>query len=602
MKDREVGDEEFRKAVRGRSPEVMLPILKVPRRLFKGDGQALMLLPGYEPRSKKNEAWQDMMRQVLIGAAGCAIVTDQTRLANQQQLEIVHDMLSNELRTTLPLIVVSKTENIANQPDRLDELRKTAVSIFGRDEQTPQVICSGVGNGEYVARWLPQLQAALGELSVGGGATRQMQLKQLETLLNCDLQRALYRISRQADVYALAESGDEGAKGVLKRVLENFDHACAQLKKKHRKEVESMLSEQLKAAKKSLQERLAKDHEGLWNKITHGFESVSEEQGRLEGNVSGAWQANGAITPQYVEALGKLTWKSTAPSLPMQTSAPTLQQLGYVDVNGKSVAASEASPVLIRPDVQNNLAALFGSPDTNAPALRSNPEFERTIKLIPTMALEYVRLAGAMPELLAVYAEELQGLPKMDLLKSMQTVQSQFDQFKDTSVTLLKSLALMLAVDVAADAELDTVPKLLSMLGLGSIGSGATAGGSATVGGDAATVSAASTVAAAVAGVVAVGYLAHAALQEVRRHDGQVSVLAHGMLLNICDHHLVHFDEHFDDLMDRVRSRLEESLRRRYGLDMRFMKQDRLAKALADTEKLKDGLCEILASSGQVLF
>ena len=118
MVDTQVDPSEFQRAVKGEMPEVMLPILTVPRRLFERDGQALMLLPGYELVHKKNQVWQDMMRQVLISAAGCVIVTDPTRLANQQQREIVKDLLTNELRTVAPIVVVSKTESYADQPDQ----------------------------------------------------------------------------------------------------------------------------------------------------------------------------------------------------------------------------------------------------------------------------------------------------------------------------------------------------------------------------------------------------------------------------------------------------------------------------------------------------
>lgn len=597
LKDRPVSATDFQRAVKGEMPEVMLPILKVPQRFFRHDGQALMLLPGYEPIRKENEVWQDMMRQVLISAAGCIIVTDPTRLANQQQLEIVRDMLSNELRTTLPLVVVTKTESLASHPERLNELRQTAASVFGLqgEEALTRVICSGVGQLDYLAHWLPQLQAALRDLSVGGGETRQMQLARLESMLSRDLERVVNQIHHRADIFAHAGgAGDEGMAAVVKRFMQVFDDAAESLKTEHRREVEKMLVQQFDEARRDMQRRLAAEHEGILNKIVHGFDSVSETQARIEADVSGAWHAPGALLPQYVQALGSVT----APQLRVSgqashriasTSGHALQQLGYIDADGKALPS-----LLTQPEVQSNLAVLLGSQlSANTPQPRSNRELEKTVRLLPAMALEYTRLAGLMPALVGVHPVSLDSLPQMDLLESARRVQSQFEQFREVSGALLKGIALMLAVDVAADGQVDTVPALLSALGLAGSGSGAAAGGTAAVG---------STVASAVAGVIAVGYLVHAALQEVQRHDGKVSALAHTMLLNIRDHHLVHFEAHFDDLMRQLRRHLDQSLRRRYGLDRRLMLQDRLAKALADVDSLNHDLIELLRRSGQTLL
>lgn len=597
LKDRPVSASEFQLAVKGEMPEVMLPILKVPQRIFRHDGQALMLLPGYEPIRKENEVWQDMMRQVLISAAGCVIVTDPTRLANQQQLEIVRDMLSNELRASLPLVVVTKTESLANPPERLDELRQTAASVFGLqgEDARTRVICSGIGQLDYLACWMPQLQAALRDLSVGGGETRQMQLARLEALLSRDLQRVVNQIHHRADIFAHAGSGgDEGVAAVMKQFMQLFDDAAESLKTEHRREVEKMLVPQFDEARRAMQNRLAADHEGVLNNIVHGFDSVSETQARIEADVSGAWHAPGALLPRYVQALGCVTARQlrgpgqTPPRI-SNTSGHALQQLGYVDADGTMLP----SP-LTDPEVQRNLVVLLGSQQTSsAPQPRSSRELEKTVRLLPAMVLEYTRLAGLMPALVGVHPVNLDSMPRMDLLESAQRVQSKFEQFREVSAALLKGIALMLAVDVSADGQVDTVPALLSALGVSGSGSGAAAGGAAAAG---------SAVASAVAGVIAVGYLVHAALQEVQRHDGKVSALAHTMLLNIRDHHLVHFEAHFDDLMRQLRSHLDQSLRRRYGLDRRLMLQDRLAKALADVDSLTHDVVESLRRSGQTIL
>jgi hypothetical protein len=129
----ELKPDEFVDACRGKSlerskvsgdpsREVILPVLRVPRR-YLGNKQSLLLLPGYEKRTSSNEVWQDLMRQALVGAAGCVIVTDSTRLATQGQQAIVKDMLANEFRTVKPLIVIAKTETFGGNEESVSARR-----------------------------------------------------------------------------------------------------------------------------------------------------------------------------------------------------------------------------------------------------------------------------------------------------------------------------------------------------------------------------------------------------------------------------------------------------------------------------------------------
>jgi len=601
--------DEFHKACRGEMPEVMLPVLKVPRKFFKENGQALILLPGYEASNRDNQEWQTLMRQVLIGAAGCVIVTDQTRLANQQQVEIVKDMLSNELRASRPLIVVSKTEGLANDKPRQEELKESAANVFKLKGELlePKVICTGSDNADYVKQWMPELIAALQDMSIGGGELRQMQLVRLEKLLDRDLNQVTNLIHSRATLFMQQKNGGSDGPAIVKNFLEEFDDAASDLRNDYHVAVQNMLEAQVGEATNKLRSRLINKHEGFVNKVKSTFDTVSETQRALESDVTGAWGASGDVLPKYAQLLDGLTQKKLrGPSRPATTALPsghTLQRLGYMDAKDQPVQSK-----LTDPDVQTNLAVLLRSTG------HSNKYLEKTVKLLPVMALEYARIASMLPELVGVNARTLEAIPQMDVLASAQKVQAQFGQFKDVSTSVVKGLGAMLAVDIAADGKIDTIPALLSALGLGGaettqtaaapIGGGAvvssTAIGGAAIDG-AVVGGTAATVALSVAAVVAIGFLAHSALRQVQQHDKDVSVMANAMLLKIKDQHLSHFISHFDDIMCKLRSHLKQSLRQRYKLDQTLMEQDRLAKALADIRVLQRDLLGELACSGQTV-
>ncbi|HJV74790.1 MAG TPA: hypothetical protein VJ654_11250 [Noviherbaspirillum sp.] len=590
VRELQLDGQEFIKACRGQLPEALLPVLRVPRRYFEHDGQALLLLPGYEKRSRENAAWQDLMRQALIGAAGCVVVTDSTRLANQSQQEIVRDMLANELRTARPVIVIAKTEGLADAPERLEALRQTAVTAFQLegDAAVQQVICTGVdGPGSvtgYSQKWKLALAGVLRDMSVSGAASRQIQLARLEQTLTTDLTDALRDVRTQAALFSQGSHGEDGAHATLKDCLEAFDSACARLREQHQQMVKDILRAHYGTAWERMQDRLESEHEGVWNKIANTFKTVTETQRKIEADVLGAWDGAGSVLEKYTDALGRLTVKAAGPDLPSTTllvSAPPLQRLGYVDAENKTVSAKFTDE-----KVQSNLRALMQS-QAGEVSQHTNKDLERAARMLPIMALEYTRIASALPELVQVNESTLERMPQADLASSAGRIRQQLSDFSDASRGILKGIAAIMAVDVAADGHADIIDAILTSAGTASGGAAAGAAGM-TIGG-------------AVAATVAIGYLAHSALQEVRRHDGQVRTLANNMLHNTSDYHLVHFTSRFDELMGLVRTHLRDGLRRRYGLDQRLMFQDRLAKAMADVRVLQQDLLSQLAASGHSL-
>lgn len=589
--------EEFVKASRGHLAEVLLPVLRVPRRHFQHDKQALLLLPGYEKRTTNNEIWQDLMRQALVGAAGCVIVTDSTRLANQGQQEVVQDMLANELRTVQPLIVIAKTEAFGSNEEKLAELRQTAVAAFELkgEDAARRVLCAGVSasgaGADYIQRWLPAFSAALRDMSLVGTASRQVQLAKLEQTLSVDLTRVLRELRTHSTLYFRQSSGEDGAQETLKRCLDAFDEACVSLRDQHQQMVRTLTGNHYGEAWNNMQDCLQRDHEGLWNKIASTFDTVTETQRKLEQDVLEAWHKPGRLLEQYSAGLGKLTEGAAGPHVPrvaLTASVSPLQRLGYVDDMNNPVQATFTDE-----KVQSNLQALLRSRAGEVSIGVANRDLERTAALLPAMVLEYTRIASVLPQLVHVSETTLAQMPQSDLTGSVRNVKQQFSDFADASRGILKGIAAIMAIDVAADGHVDIIDALLSTM---RGGANSTSASSSSVAG-----AAGMTVGGAVAAAIAIGYLAHSALQEVRRYDGQVRTLANSMLQHTRDHYQVHFAARYDELMNTMRSHLKQGLRRRYGMDQRLMEQDRLQKALADVRVLQQDLLSQLSNSGQTL-
>lgn len=578
----------FQKACRGLDPQVLLPVLRVPQCYFRHEQQALMLLPGYEKSNRDNKVWQALMREVLVGAAGTIIVTDETRLASQTQRDIAADMLQGELRNAKPLVVISKTETMAADPERLAQVRRTACEVFQLDSvaDSRQVLCTGTDDPAYVAQWLPKLKAALHDISTGGNERRQVQLVRLESVLSKDLTRLINRVRSASVIHFQAmEGGAGGNAAILEELLAHYDDAVSYLREDYRSAVDGVLSTQFEAATIELTRRLKNKHEGFMNKLTGFFDTYSEAKEALESDIRAAWPARHVIQQAHGIELANLT-RGLRGGMRGQSEHPdqpdnAMLRLGYVDGKGDAVESK-----LTDQTVHHDLAILLGKSNGDVEHADRTKQLEQSVALLPALMLEYTRLVVTVPVL-----SGMPDLPRADVMAAAKEVQVNFDQFSEVSKSLVKGIGLMLAVDFSVDGHIDTIPALLQALGLGTVAPAA--------GGAAAAAGVGTALATSVAGVAALGFVMHTALQQMRFHDGQVSALGHAMLQNLRDHHQVHYLTHFDDMMRKLRSHLVRNMRQRLGLDQRLGERDRLGKALADVRMLQRDLLDALAGSGQ---
>jgi hypothetical protein len=588
--DLPVSVEEFHRVTRNPEPSELLPVLRVPQRFFLRSNQAWLLLPGYEKEERQNRDWQRLMRQALVAASGCVIVTDETRMANQGQRDIVQDMLSNELRGSQTLVVISKTESLRDNVPAQQTLRKTAQEVFKTDEQW--ILCTGTDDSTYVAEWLPAFEAAARDLSLSGGCGRVEQLGRLQEVLRRELMPAVTRVQAKARLYfSSREGGQDGPRDVVEACLTTFDDEKSLLRVDYQRNIGAALDHILSRSRKEMSQRLIADHEGAWNHLKDYFRAPTESRSRITADLTAAWSGGGSVLEAHSTAIGQLTTaKLGAPAAIVNAQsaqalpgkAPVVERLGY--------AKGTALEAWSRPDEKDmhNLRTLFGRRSTEVSTTTDfNKEIERSIKLLPALVLEYARAASLVPGIVGVDDGKQSPVAALQRPELVGQALGQLGAGVNLGQTVLRGIAAVLALDVGIDGELDVVSVLTTVFT-----------------GEAGTTAAASVVTgfgAAVVGSVAVGYLAHSALQQVRLNDLKAAQAADTMLRSIRDHHLVHFLQHYDDMMAKIRAHLLQALRSRYRLDELLVGQDRLARALADVRSLQSDLLHQLERTGQSL-
>ena len=603
LKEIEVSESEFQQVICDPSPEDLLPVLKVPHRYFKRDNQAWLLLPGYEKQERSNRAWQELMRQAMIAAGGCIIVTDETRMANQQQVEIVKDMMANEFRNCKPYVVISKTEAHRHDHQRQAELRTSAQTTFQIDAERVEnnIILSGTDDPEYIQEWMPRLRRAIDDLNFSGQIDRPLQKNHLADVLGKDLTSALNSIRSKSRLYFSSDKSEMGdGIQVLEDVLDTFDVAVERLRAQHIDLVKKSADLAHNKAAKKLDDRL-KIQEGLTNWIVTAFDTTSETKGKMQELVLGVWQdVASEFHDGYARGLSELSFKELGRQ-PEEKSIcnskdnlithqqKKLFSLGYMHGSGQLVQFSK-----LNKDAINDINILLGNEEQ--PSQDVSKQLKKSVALIPAMSLEYTRLIYATPE---IYTDLRQCFSLDDESVSGNITVDGITTLKagvDLGKTALRSLATVMAVDVVSDGDSDILGAIFGktqpVLTDKTPGSG-----DDTQGPQLPVPLTLHPAAVAATALVAAAYVATSAVTRIRTFEKKASMQAHSMLYSVHEQHIEHLRKQFDDTMRVARERLVERVRARYHMDEMLMHKDRLAKAITDVNAITSDLRYELASS-----
>ena len=576
---------EFERAIRDPQAGDLLPVLRVPRRYFQRDNQAWLLLPGYEKQDRTNQTWQQLMRQALVAAGGWIIVTDETRMATNQQLEIVKDKRTNELQGCQPTIVISKTEKYRHDLQKLAELRASAQATFALQPELADthIILSGADDPAYTEEWLPRLRKAIEALNFSGESNRHLQMSQLAALLGQDLTQVLNTIRSKARLYFNRHaSHDVDGQQMLEEILNIFDDAAKELRADHQEKIRSLAGNAFVNAQNKLKELLSNNHEGFKNWLSTAFDTTSETSIKMQNLVQNAWrQGAPKFFSDYASSLSGLTLgklgegsENTDAQQLDQEKAQPLIQLGYANANGQPLRFST-----ITPEIANNIRILLDNPRKESELILgdSNKQLEVSVKLIPILSLEYARLLYTMQQM-----ESHKANPSPMDASSDRNVVAEGVENLQASVqlgkTAIKSLASLMAIDVLSDGDSDILGAMFGNMPTDT--TGFTPAVPLTL----------HPLAIAATAVVASAYLTAKAVTGLRKIEKKASDQAHSMLLNVHDLHIAHLQKQFDNTMRVARTRIKETIRARYRMDETLMQKDRLTKAIADVKAITGDL------------
>lgn len=570
--------EEFRALITGRhqNANALFPRLHVPRRHFPTERLGFVLLPGFEKENDGNASWQEVMRHTLRHALGCLFVTDKSRLADNLQLAMQKELSQSHFGGRDFAVAITKTENA--EVKARDQLHATAMSVFGLgNDQKGQVVCTGIG-AEFVAEWSEQLLAAINANSRAATSSFELRLNDLAEVAEVELLRILGTLNGLLMRGSVHESA-----AITQRdeVMVRFADAV----KAYRRRLSRELGESTRALAAEVRAEANKayidEEEGFENTFVNNvkrfFNTTSGEREQIHiKRITERWSAERIARSDFV-ALSRLS--STAlqiPCEPTDTSVALLETqpvraLGYdrIDPNSVAVKISESQNVrahvvrLLQADKDREIRT-FDEADRDS--------FNATLKLIPALTMEYLRMTKAVAFVGSSGNDGLAGKPDTESFGAfLEKTANSLPQFKQTATSLLRTVGCILAVDVAIDGTVDTIPSLIHAIFGGSTAGTESAGLGASLSMGA-------------AAVIGLGFVAYQATTAAQRADAVHRGFIHAAISNLAALHVDRWLEVYDEAMDKVAERLHESLSHAYRLDTHLANNDSLLRAMGHLE------------------
>lgn len=558
------GPDAWKAALRDDDGDTLLTELLVAPRLFTGadDGRAgVLLLPGYEPESKVNGLWQQLMRQALAGSARVLLVTHNQDLAAGADNKALDDLRAQYLKGVLPLVAVTHCEGIAGDEQKQDELRATGAQRFG--VPAGNVFCTwslGVTEAPLAA-----LGKAVSTLSATAGTSRAVHLNRLESVLRTDLGRVLDR----AEGALRARPGADGGQGQdSTRIQTGFEEAEAQI----RIEYERQLTRRMKILRDDAIRRVRGAHlyevEGWGNLGKRLVNSISLRGGRnrddFEQRVLRCWTdgspSESPVTAVHPEILAEVV-NAHFTRLALNTRYDWRTGGGEVD----AADAAAKLPVTVVRDVRR--IAMLDRDMALGPA----DESERAARLMPALILEWAHVGTLFPQMVGLQPGSLAADQSFDVEEQA----AEFTRRMGAWVPIQQEM-------VGVWAGLAGVPEANTVRGLLTAARGGAGGAFAR------------SVASVVAGTVAVGITAVVTVDMINKGLTANHAAAETAIDAIFHTELANRMEAYDGLMTMSREMLATKVRLAYHLDAESTFEERLRWALHSVRAQRLGLLAVI--------
>lgn len=534
--------------------DVLLEI-EVPPRYFGGGDACFLLLPGFE--DEKSD-WDAVARLGADSATGCLLAVEPAAEADERT-RVSSARTVEQFQRGRAAIALTKGDASADRHAafRLDFLKKYAVPkhLGGR------VVATWLLPPETRGEWIAPLGVALGRILPTDRRASEDKLAHLEAVVQDDLGVALIRLR---DARAQLRSDDLDACLRIDEILKPYDAAVKKVRTSYAGKLRTAFRNHATAALAEV-ERGIMDRDEFDKMWTALFGVSLEDQVRFRESIHTAWNP------------------ARARELHLRVIAAVV---------GEQIGVEVRAPLQLSAYMGNGLpvdsAAVRGTEQLVSLGRKEQPTWEKppteigdALRNLPAMLLEYARLAEVDAAAFRGHGPAGEG--------NIGRVVEEFKGAAESQKTIFKLIGGMLAVDVAADGKLDTIPRLAEVVGIGAAPVAAGGGGAAAAAG-----AATATPAVIAAGAILVAAAAVVTIRQVNRSDIEEAGQAADAFAGVAESVTATAVSQYDVATSCLRDALVRRLERVFQLDVLQARLLRCDIALAGADEARVGMLEAI--------
>jgi len=546
--------EEFFKISKNPAYSDLILEMKVPNKIFNSENKSFLLLPGFE--NTKNER-EDLVYHSLISSATCLFLFNETGYANQNNKNILEE-INAKFESAKPIFITTFSDQ---SKDENENLKSKLIKKFNLDNEEDRVISCGTGKlstGENrMDVWLPELIKSLSKYSHTTSQFRYSQMENLENLIDDEIGRILVTIEEAKDRTYLKLDLDK--LNMVKEPIELLDKHIKNIRRKYSKELEKNLEGfTIKPIAEITENIIA---ESNWKKLKKMAVGASlKDIVKFENIISDFWNSSNGygVNNLHTIVLNNLLTNGFKFHEKLEVNPLANNQLLG------DFSQPEKTDYLVSKNTVSDINTLFITDENN---LQFSHEFENSIKTLPLLCLEVIRIGTIKSQNFELGKHNLSTNDKIE------KVFGDIDILQSKASLILPGVFAILGID-AIDGKIDTVTALSSALGI-----------EATI--------IANTLLAGV-GLIGAGIMVKSVITQINKAEMEDSEMAKTIIYGLRDRYYAYYISNFDDMMDDLRDFVMDKLHERYHLGKAVARREYLIKTIADVKEDKYNLSQLL--------
>ncbi len=462
-----LSNSEFKEIAMNPSEQDVWLELLVPNKYFFDDKISLVLLPGFE--NDRHQRSQELLLHMLRLSISSIIVFNKEVYARESNDRVFNE-IKNIFKETKPIFLLSHGDVV---PEQNEVIKQQLINDFGIElAEEDRIIFSG-GAG-FKENWNESVQAVMVKYGISSAISERKKREMLEVLFNevCTQILTLQELLKDEEEIYKNKYGEGQLKTSQSRLLLQFSELCENDLKYLEDEIKMALQARTKLAKKHFNDYIYKN-KGLIDTVTSVFSANDlRERQKLLDAIEDAWNNAQNIAPEQViidTVAGYIDQKSKTLGNPLLIQDSIMSKLQ--EQSNENVVVKSTSVTSIQ-----RINSYFEQTSDDSKIITLGRDELRTMTLIGILLCRQAMIAqpllDELKELDVNGNFNSQSVDKSTMdktIKKMQGLAENLKKMESVTLSVLKSIPIILGVDAIIDGEndvLNNASKALSGLGV----------------------------------------------------------------------------------------------------------------------------------------